>query len=44
MSRRLTPEILDTLSPSDPSALASRADLQRLHPLLGQTRLWLRWI
>jgi len=44
MSRRLTPEILDTLSPSDPAALASRADLQRLHPLLGQTRLWLRWI
>jgi len=42
-ARRLTPEILDSLPSSDPSALASRRDLQRLHTLLGQTRLWLRW-
>jgi hypothetical protein len=42
-ARRLTPEILDSLPFSDPSALASRRDLQRLHTLLGQTRLWLRW-
>ena len=42
-ARRLTPEILDSLHYSDPSALASRRDLQRLHPLLGQTHLWLRW-
>ena len=41
--RRLSPEILDSLPSSDPSALASRRDLQRLHPLLGQTRHWLRW-
>jgi hypothetical protein len=42
-ARRITPEILDSLPSSDPSALASRRDLQRLHTLLGQTRLWLRW-
>ena len=41
---RLSPEILDSLPSSDPSALASRRDLQRLHPLLGQTHLWLRWL
>ena len=41
--RRLTPELLDSLPPSDPTAIASRADLRRLHPILGQTRLWLRW-
>lgn len=42
-ARRLTPEILDTLPPTDPAAQASRRDLQRLHPLLGQIRLWTRW-
>ena len=43
-SRRLTPEILDSLPPLDPSALASRRDLQRLHPILGQHRLWVQWL
>lgn len=43
-SRRLTPEILDSLPPLDPSALASRRDLQRLHPILGQHRLWIQWL
>ena len=43
-SRRLTPEILDRLPPDDPAALASRRDLQRLHPLLGQIRLWHHWL
>lgn len=42
-ARRLSPEILDFLPSCDPSALASRRDLQRLHPILGQSRLWLRW-
>ena len=42
-SRRLSPEILDSLPPSDPRALASRRDLQRLHSFLGQEKLWLRW-
>jgi len=43
-SRRLTPEILDSLPPSDPAALASRRDLQRLHSILGQHRLWIEWL
>ena len=42
-ARLLTPEILDTLPPEDPAARASRRDLQRLHPILGQTALWTRW-
>lgn len=42
--RRLTPELLDSLSPTDPAALASRRDLQRLHPLLGQHNLWIGWL
>ena len=42
--RHLTPEKLDSLSPSDPAALASRRDLQRLHSILGQKKLWLHWI
>lgn len=43
-SRRLTPELLDSLPTSDPTAIASRADLRRLHPILGQSQLWLRWL
>ena len=43
-SRRLTPEILDSLSPTDPGALASRRDLQRLHCAMGQIHLWRRWL
>ncbi|MCX6936192.1 MAG: class I SAM-dependent methyltransferase [Verrucomicrobia bacterium] len=43
-ARRLTPEILDSLPHSDPAAIASRRDLQRLHPLLDQHRLWIRWL
>lgn len=39
--RHLTPEKLDSLSPSDPAAIASRRDLQRLHSILGQRKLWL---
>ncbi|NDE84444.1 MAG: hypothetical protein EB056_00165 [Verrucomicrobia bacterium] len=42
--RRLTPEILDSLPPNDPGALASRQDLQRLHSALGQIRLWRCWL
>jgi len=42
--RRLSPEKLDSLSPSDPDARASRRDLQRLHSILGQKKLWLDWI
>lgn len=42
-TRRLSPELLDTLSPDDPAARASRRDLQRLHPILGQVGLWTRW-
>ena len=42
-SRILTPEILDHLPPDDPAARTSRRDLQRLHPILGQIRLWTRW-
>ena len=44
MTRRLTPEILDSLPPSDPRARASRRDLQRLHSILGHKKLWLRWL
>lgn len=42
-ARRLSPELLDTLPPEDPAARASRRDLQRLHPILGQMSLWTRW-
>ena len=42
--RRLTPEILDSLPPSDPRALDSRRDLQRLHSAMGQIHLWRRWL
>ena len=42
--RRLTPEILDSLPPNDPGALASRQDLQRLHSALGHIRLWRCWL
>ena len=42
-ARRLSPELLDSLPASDPAAQASRRDLQRLHPLLGQISLWTRW-
>ena len=42
-ARILTPEILDSLPPYDPAAQASRRDLRRLHPLLGQIGLWTRW-
>lgn len=42
-ARVLTPELLDALSPDDPAAQASRRDLRRLHPLLGQIGLWTRW-
>lgn len=42
-ARVLTPELLDSLSPDDPAAQASRRDLRRLHPLLGQIGLWIRW-
>ena len=42
-ARVLTPELLDSLPPDDPAAQASRLDLQRLHPLLGQVSLWTRW-
>lgn len=43
-ARVLTPELLDSLPPDDPAAQASRRDLRRLHPLLGQIGLWTRWL
>lgn len=43
-SRVLTTELLDSLPPEDPSAQASRRDLRRLHPLLGQVRVWTDWL
>jgi len=42
-ARVLTTELLDSLPPDDPAAQASRRDLRRLHPLLGQIGLWTRW-
>jgi len=42
-TRRLSRELLDSLSPEDPAARASRRDLQRLHLILGQVGLWTRW-
>lgn len=42
-ARVLTPELLDSLPPTNPAAQASRRDLRRLHPLLGQIGLWTRW-
>lgn len=42
-ARRITPELLDSLTPDDPAAQASRRDLRRLHPILGQIGLWTRW-
>ena len=42
-ARVLTPELLDSLPPDDPAAQASRRDLRRRHPLLGQIGLWTRW-
>ena len=42
-SRVLIPELLDSLPPDDAAAQASRRDLRRLHPLLGQVGLWIRW-
>lgn len=42
-TRVLTPELLDSLPPDDPAAQASRHDLRRLHPLLGQNLIWNRW-
>ncbi len=42
-ARVLTPELLDSLPPNDLAAQASRRDLRRLHPLLGQIGLWTRW-
>jgi hypothetical protein len=42
-ARVLTPELLDSLPSNDPAAQASRRDLRRLHPLLGQIGLWTRW-
>ena len=43
-ARVLTAELLDTLPGDDPAARASRRDLQRLHPILGQICLWTRWL
>lgn len=43
-ARSLTPELLDSLPPDHPDAQASRRDLRRLHPLLGQIGLWTRWL
>lgn len=42
-ARVLTPELLDSLPPEDPAAQASRRDLRRLHPVLGQIGLWTNW-
>jgi len=42
--RQMAAEILDSLPPSDPRARSSRRDLQRLHSILGQEKLWLHWL
>ncbi|MEM0966408.1 MAG: hypothetical protein AAGJ81_09700 [Verrucomicrobiota bacterium] len=40
-SRVVVPEILDSLSPSDPGAIANRRDLRRINFLMGNWR-WIR--
>ena len=40
MERRLSPEILDELEPSDPRAVASRRDLQKVNAVMQNAR-WL---
>lgn len=40
--RRVEPEILDDLCPTDPRAIASRADLRRINSWMLQTRLMAR--
>lgn len=39
MTRRVQPEILDTLSADDPQAIRSRRDLRRVNAWMGNTRL-----
>jgi hypothetical protein len=39
MQRQVQPELLDELSPADPRALASRADLRRLNTWMANSRL-----
>lgn len=39
--RQLQPEILDSLSPDDPAAIRSRADLRRINAFMGNKR-WLK--
>lgn len=41
MKRIVTPEILDSLTPDDPDAIASRRDLRLINRIMGNTR-WLR--
>ena len=43
-ARVLTPELLDSLPPDAPAAQASRRDLRRLHPILGQIGIWTGWL
>lgn len=40
VQRRVEPEILDTLPPEDPEAIASRRDLRRINVIMGNHR-WL---
>jgi hypothetical protein len=42
MRRRLQPELLDSLPPQDPQAIASRADLRRLNFLMGHAGYLMR--
>ena len=39
MTRRLTPELLDSLPPDDPLAVGSRRDLARINALMGNARI-----
>src|SRR5690242_771246 len=39
MKRQVQPELLDSLPPSDPGAIGSRRDLQRLHRWMGHRPL-----
>jgi hypothetical protein len=43
-ARRLTPELLDTLPPDAPEAIASRRDLFALNAIMGHRRAWRAWL
>jgi hypothetical protein len=44
MFRAVSPELLDTLPPTDEGARKSRRDLQRLNSIMGHLSFFLRWL